>query len=68
VGPSLGGYLVEALGFRQATVIFQIAGVLMLVLDVLSLTCFPSESRNFGFNLQLKKVGQVKVDLYERLP
>jgi hypothetical protein len=68
VGPSVGGYLVEALGFRQATVVFQIAGVLMLVLDVLSLTCFPSEARNFGFNLQIKKVGQVKVDLYERLP
>lgn len=67
IGPSLGGYLVDVVGFRHTTVIFQLMGCVFLVIDVFNLACFPAQTR-----LQMKRVmmthGKTKTDLYERLP
>ena len=62
VGPSLGGYLVEVIGFRQTTVAFQLIGCFFLVVDTFSLACSRFRSTN---QADLKR--RTRMDLYERI-
>lgn len=60
IGPSLGGFLFDFIGFRSTTFVFQMIGVVMLFLDLYKV----KRLRN---TLVLKKVKSNKIDLYERL-
>lgn len=60
IGPSLGGFLFGFVGFRLTTLVFQITGLSLLLLDVYRIYRLRT-------NVSVRKVKSGKIDLYERL-
>ena len=61
LGPSIGGLLYSKLDFRTTTMIFQLVGVVLLLIDSIRI-CRLNRT-----GLSMKKVTSEKIDLYERL-
>ena len=78
IGPTLGGFLVDGMGFRQTTAVFQLIGGVMLILDLINVCCFNLKKKKHrrrgrrSGDMHLRRVksnsSTVKVDLYERMP
>ena len=63
LGPTIGGYLVDWLGFTGTTAVLQVWSAVMLIMDVFLLCCNFCGQREVG----QKKVDQKERDLYQRL-
>ncbi len=65
LGPSIGGVLYEAVGFRYTSLTFQLAGALLLLTDLYKVRRMNRAGSQE--DLVLKKAQANKIDLYERL-
>ncbi len=63
LGPSAGGLLYGSIGFRNATAVFQVIGVVLMAVDAYRICRMKKQKQT----IVLRKVKGDTVDLYERL-
>ena len=73
IGPTLGGLLVDSVGFRSTTTVFQVGCAILLCVDLINLFCFSSKRASYS-RISSKDQPKivvttvnVKSDLYEKL-